>query len=779
MASRVLVIEDNPADFLLLREALVDINAIGIRLTHVETLGDALKQMEAESFDVALLDLSLPDTDGLDGLIRLRKASPELPILVLTGRNDEELAVRAVREGAQDYLLKGQVSGDVLVRAMRYAEERMRGTQQLKRSEERFRALLRNALDIITVLDANGAISYASPSVQRVLGYAPEELVGGNVADLIHPADLARVLEALRNLRAGEAATIECRVRTRTGEWRVLEAVSSGATPDPHLSGIVVNARDVTLRKEAEARLREANHRLQAVIQTSPLTIVTLDLSGRVLSWNKAAENTFGWTESKVFNRELPIVQAQFRARFKDRLREVAEGRSYAQVEARLVCKDGSLIEGHLWASPLRDHESEITGVVAVVADVTEHRRLEDQFRQAQKMEAVGRLAGGVAHDFNNLLTIIIGYSQLASKRVAPESLASSDLSEVLQAADRAAALTKQLLTLSRRQIVEPALLDLNQVVAGMERMLLPSLGEDVQLVTFLSPALREVRADRGQFELVLLNLAINARDAMPQGGRLIVETENIDLDDSEARNVTGMSGRCVMLAVSDTGTGMEAEVRAHIFEPFFTTKEPGKGTGLGLSTSYGIVRQHGGDIWVYSEPGLGTTFKVYLPAAETHTETRTAPTHPAAAIRGTETILLVEDDPSVAGVIRQALGSHGYQVLMASEADEALDIVSNYREPIHLLLSDMVLRKGHGVDLARQIRKLRSEIRVLFVSGYTGPAMPGNLFRDPGSAFLQKPFTPEALASKVREVLNGESGSEPTPWTESQPGLPASNTRE
>ena len=383
-------------------------------------------------------------------------------------------------------------------------------------------------------------------------------------------------------------------------------------------------------------------------------------------------------------------------------------------------------------------------------------------------MEAIGRLAGGVAHDFNNLLTVITGYSQLASNRLPPTSQASSDLREVLQAADRAASLTKQLLALSRRQMVEPSILDLNVVVAEMQRMLHRIIGEDIRLQTDLCPTLRPVRADRGQMELVLLNLAVNARDAMPNGGLLTIRSANVDRDGNEPW--PDIVGPCVMLAVTDNGTGMDEQVRARVFEPFFTTKDPEKGTGLGLSTSYGIIRQHGGDIWVFSEPGAGTTFKVYVPVAAASAPVAELKPLTAIQTRGTETILLVEDDLSVAKVMREALELHGYRVLTASEPKQALDIASNLAESIQLLVSDIVLHAGHGVDLARQIEQIRKGIRVLFVSGYTGLAMSGQTFLDTGVAFLQKPFAPEVLAAKVREVLNENRQTAGTQWTESNP---------
>jgi two-component system, cell cycle sensor histidine kinase and response regulator CckA len=759
MPTRVLVIEDNPADFRLLREGLFDVGAFNVNLTGVGTLGKAIELLRSEKFDVALLDLSLPDTDGLEGLKGIQQAAPELPVLVITGRDDSKLAVRAVREGAQDYLVKGRVDGHLLVRAMRYAEERKRNLLELQRREERFRSLLENALDIITVIDQNGNIQYASPSVERVLGYRPEQLLGIHAVSLIHPQDAPRIISAWKTGKATMPTTAECRLKHRDGRWRVLEAIGHSLLDDPIVAGVVINARDITERKEAEEGLRDANERLRAVIEASPLAIYAIDLKGCVLGWNRAAETIFGWTETETIGNELPIVPLEGRAEFHELLAWARAGKTTGPFESRYMRKDSVSIDVNIWSSLLRGESGQVMAVVVVVADVTERRRLEEQFRQSQKMEAIGRLAGGVAHDFNNLLTVITGYSQLALTRMPASTEVVADLQEVLDAADRAASLTKQLLTLSRRQVVKPTLLDLNTVVNDMQRMFTRIIGEDIQFQTRLSPGLRQVRADRGQLELVLLNVCVNARDAMPGGGQLIIESANVDLNSNDvpARTVSNLSGPCAMIAITDTGCGMNAQVRAHIFEPFYTTKEPGKGTGLGLSTSYGIVRQHGGDIWVYSEPGAGTTFKIYLPAADPHAVDPKSKTQ-AIAVGGTETILVVEDDPTVADGMREALEMHGYRILLATEPALALEIATGHAHPIHLLLSDMVLQTAHGVDLARQISRLRPGIKMLFVSGYTDAPAPGQPFLEPGVAFLEKPFAPEALAAKVREVLQEDT---------------------
>ncbi len=405
--------------------------------------------------------------------------------------------------------------------------------------------------------------------------------------------------------------------RARDGlELRVKERTSELAEVNRALGA------EVAERRLAEEEVGDVNRRLQAVIDASPLAIIRLDLESKVISWNRAAVQIFGWETEEVLNQPLPPILDEEGTPFHDLLQGAALGEALVGHETRRRRRDGQLIDVRLWTAPLRGASGEIRGQVAIAADFTEQRQLEQQLTQAQKMEAIGRLAGGVAHDFNNVITIVSGYGHMLREGNKDNPALREAAEEVLKAASSAAALAGQLLVFSRRQIIRPKVIDLNAEVRNVERMLVRVIGEDIELHTMLRPETGAVRADAGQLEQVLLNLVLNARDAMPSGGKLTIETANVSLDDSYARIHSGVApGPYVMLAVSDSGYGMDAETQARIFEPFFTTKERGKGTGLGLSTVYGIVKRHGGDIWVYSEPGRGTTFKIYLPrigAAET-----------------------------------------------------------------------------------------------------------------------------------------------------------------
>jgi signal transduction histidine kinase/ActR/RegA family two-component response regulator len=421
--------------------------------------------------------------------------------------------------------------------------------------------------------------------------------------------------------------------------------------------------------------------------------------------------------------------------------------------------KDGTVYSEDATISPVRDADGTITSYVAVKRDLTAALALEARFLQAQKMEAIGRLAGGVAHDFNNVLSVILSHAELIADDLEPDAPLRADIEEIRTAAVRATELTRQLLAFSRQQVLEAKVLDLGQTVAGTERMLRRMLGADVELTVLSASGLWGVKADPGQIEQILMNLAVNARDAMPRGGRLTIETTNVRLDEDDA-SVPGevRAGQFVMLSVSDTGIGMDSATLARVFEPFFTTKELGKGTGLGLATVFGIVRQSGGHISAHSEPGKGATFKVYFPRVSGSADVRSSQRPAPEALRGTETILLVEDDNQVRAVARGILRRNGYVVLEAQNGGEALLICEQHGSEIHLLLTDVVLPRMSGPQLAERLASLRPEMKVLFMSGHTSDAVSQHGVLDSAAAYLQKPLTPTSLTTKVRAVLCGES---------------------
>ena len=514
-------------------------------------------------------------------------------------------------------------------------------------------------------------------------------------------------------------------------------------------------------RRHAEAALRASEERFRALVENSSDALLLLDAEGRVTYMTSSSSRQFGWRPDQMVGRSIfdfvhPDDTDTVTARMTEAIRN--PGRRVTQ-EVRFRHADGSwrTMEG-IGVNRLDDPS--VGAIVVNARDITDRRKLEEQLRMSQKMEAVGQLAGGVAHDFNNLLTAILGYCNLMLDDMKPDDPLRVDLDEIRAAGERAAALTRQLLAFSRRQMLQPQIVDLNAVVQQLEKLLRRLISEDVELSISLASDLMTVRVDPASIEQILVNLAVNARDAMPLGGRLTIETANIDLDETYAvTHVTMQPGRYVMLAVGDTGAGMDAATSARVFEPFFTTKEQGKGSGLGLATVYGMVKQSGGYIWVYSEPGHGTMFKVYFPPAEQR-NAASAAEHPGRRTsdgkQGWETVLLVEDEAAVRALAREVLRRHGYVVLEARHGVDALRVAERHNDEIHLLITDVVMPHMSGRDLAERLSRVRPKMKVLFMSGYTDHAL---MHREltPGSAFLQKPFTPEGFARKVRSVLDAE----------------------
>jgi PAS domain S-box-containing protein len=487
--------------------------------------------------------------------------------------------------------------------------------------------------------------------------------------------------------------------------------------------------------------------------------IALVDSSGRRIYNSPSYGKTLGYTKEELQNTPpLEQIHPEDRLQIEEAAREAFRGESGRRIEYRMRHKDGSWRIFESTASPVSDESGKIEKLVIVNRDITDRKRLEEQFRQAQKMEAVGQLSGGIAHDFNNLLGVIIGYGEILQEGLAADHPLRSSADEILNAGRRAASLTRQLLAFSRQQVLEPKVLSVNAVVRDMESMLRRLIGENMELTSGLDPNLGTVKADQGQLEQVIMNLAVNARDAMPEGGKLLIETTNTEMDATFVRRYPYpvKPGPYVLLSVSDTGMGMDAATRARIFEPFFTTKQKGQGTGLGLSMVYGVVKQSGGYIDVYSEPGIGTTFKIYLPRADEAIAPQKPQTEMSTALRGHETVLMVEDEGALRTLTCSLLEMCGYVVLAAKNGAEALDISQRRTSPIDLLLTDMVMPGIGGRVLADQLVQLRPQIKVVYMSGYTGQAVGAHGILDPGSLFLQKPFTRDALARKLREALDG-----------------------
>jgi two-component system cell cycle sensor histidine kinase/response regulator CckA len=517
-------------------------------------------------------------------------------------------------------------------------------------------------------------------------------------------------------------------------------------------------------RKRAVETLREIEERFRQVYDEAPVGYHELDGEGRIIRVNRRELEMLGYTEQELLGHPVWKFVVEEEITRQVIMAKIAGDISFHETFERTYRrKDGTTLPVLIEDRVIRDKKGGITGIRSMIEDITERRRAEEalkkseeQLRQWQRVEAIGRLAGGVAHDFNNLLMTIKGCSELLLRELDSNNPRREEVEEIRKAAERATALTRQLLAFGRRQVLQPQVLDLNEVVANMDRMLQRLIGEDIQLLTVLDPELWPVKVDPGQIEQVIMNLAVNARDAMPGGGKLTIETANVVLDEDYARrHVSVKPGPCVMLAVTDNGCGMDQETQSHLFEPFFTTKKTGEGTGLGLSTVYGIIKQSGGNIWAYSELRQGTTFKIYLPRVEEAVKTYKPKVAPTASPGGSETILLVEDEEAVRTIVSKILQNKGYTVLEAHHGPEALEICQAHEGPIHLMVTDVIMPHMSGRELAERLTISRPEVRVLFMSGYPDNAIVHHGVLGAGTAFLQKPFTLNALEGKVRELLD------------------------
>jgi PAS domain S-box-containing protein len=630
----------------------------------------------------------------------------------------------------------------------------------LQAAREYAETLIDTANSMVVVLDNQGRVRGLNPAAERVTGYTRAELVGRSWFEILVPKEHhPLVRDTFDRLTAGGLArNLENAILTKAGAERQIAWQNGFVRERGEVVGTVSFGTDITDRKGTEEALARERSLLNELITTIPDNIYFKDRDCRFTKVNHAMARWLGLgdPDDAVGKSDRDFFGPEHSQQaYTDEQRIMATGQPLVGLEEKETWPDGRTTWVSTSKVPLRNESGEIVGLVGVSRDITERRHLEDQARLGQKMEAIGRLAGGVAHDFNNILGVIIGFGEMVLNRLPEEDPLRTRQEEVLKAAHRAAGLTRQLLAFGRRQVLQPKVLDLNGIVGDMDKMLRRLIGEDLELATILDPDLGSVWADPGQIAQIVMNLAVNARDAMPGGGRLTVETKNVELDEAYvASHPPTRPGRYVMLAVSDTGSGMDAETQSHLFEPFFTTKGVGQGTGLGLPTVYGIVKQSDGYVWVYSEVGVGTTFKIYLPLLG-DTAPIACEDRPSPVAGGSETILLVEDEASLRGVLHETLVDNGYTVLAAGDGAAALQVADEHAGHIHLMVSDVVMPGMNGRRAAEELKATRPEMKVLFVSGYTREAIVRHGEFGLGTAFLSKPFTSAALLRKCRELLD------------------------
>ncbi|HEY3966385.1 MAG TPA: PAS domain S-box protein [Planctomycetaceae bacterium] len=905
---RVLQVEDEPADAEFVRRALTAGTGARFELCCAGHFSEILKPLQSGLFDVLLLDLGLPEFSGLEALQEARRQNAEIPIVVLTGLHDEKMALESLDQGAQDYLVKGQLTADALQRSIRYAvqrqqllaakiernleleararlaaivefsddaiisetmdgriatwnraaermygysseevlgrtvtfllpvnlieqfdqirtavrggrpfrdfdsefirkdgqriaislsispindhegkvigiskiardiSERKRVEQALRDSQERFELAVRGSSDGLGDWYLDTGIATWSPRMREMLGYTKLEFEDNfsAVSSRIHPEDRERVLaDIAESVRLHQMTKCDFRMLTKSGAYLWVQgrgrAVYDESDRPYRFAGSLT---DISERKQAEQENQRLSsdrnrllRRLQLQIARMPLAYILFDADLCVIDWNPAAERIFQYRREEVLGMQPPfekIIPKSFALQGEALLQRIRNGDMSAHSTNENLTKDGRIITCEWLNTPLHSEDGEFDGLLCLAQDITDRNQMalelaqrNEQLRQSQKLEAVGSLAGGIAHEFNNLLQAIRGYAKYAMEGLSPDEQRHQDLEQVIKAGDRAAALTKQLLGFSRSQVLERTSFDHRELLTDLTKLLRPLIGEQIELEVLMSQDFLVVRADRGLLHQMLLNLCINARDAMPNGGRLVVKTERVQLSEKYCELHPAVKpGSYIVFSVADTGCGMSPDVKERIFEPFFTTKEVGKGTGLGLAMVYGCVQQHGGVINVYSEVGLGTTFRIYLPITAdddsvTYLET------PAPSAGGVETILVAEDEPMVRDLAERILTKAGYSVLIAADGAEAVDQLAANADVVSLALLDAVMPKLTGREVYDRIKLTNPDLPVVFCSGYDPETGSVKSLMTDGLRLVQKPYDPEVLLRIVREALD------------------------
>jgi PAS domain S-box-containing protein len=759
-ALRILILEDVPMD-----AELVEYELARAQIPYVTRCVDSrdsfISGIKDFRPDLILSDYSVPGFDGMTALSLAREHAPSTPFVIVTGSVNEETAVGCMKAGATDYLLKSNLAriGPAIEGALARTQlrsEQERAEAALQRSEANLRAIFDNSLQCFVLVDRDGTIKAFNPTAdawsERILA---RRLAEGQSIDGFIPQAAEGFEQALR----GEVVMREQPIRDVEGVEHWFETTSAPVVDDEgKVIGVCLNARDVSERKLAEKALRESEERYRDLFDNASDLVCLTTAEGVFQYVNKAWYERVGYTDPELRRlRFLDVVHPDCRDLYQGIAARVQAGETVDHVELTLLTCGGApiTIDGNL-SSTRQDGQAPM--IRGIYRDITERKRVEEQLRRAERMQSAGRLAGGVAHEVNNMMTGVLGFSYFLMKSLGPDDPRRSEVQEIIKAGTRAADVTRQLLAFTRQQVLRPEVMEVNAAVQKMERMLRHSLGEEHQLDFKLSPAGGQIRADVAQFEQVLVNLLLNARDAMVERGRVTITTAEAELDEVYALRHPDIAiprGPYIMLSVSDTGSGMDRVVQSRIFEPFFTTKPVGQGTGLGLSTVYGIVKQSGGYIWVYSEPGRGSTFKIYLPQADALPQVPEERTSGGTVRGGNETILIVEDEEMVRSLACRALRSLGYSVLEAGNGLQALRCIAESSRSIDLVLSDVVMPEMGGRELGQRLSLFEPQLPVLYMSGYTGEDIIRRGLLDATAPFQQKPFTTESLGRKVREMLD------------------------
>jgi two-component system, cell cycle sensor histidine kinase and response regulator CckA len=734
--------------------------------------GDSFERVLREgSFDMILADSKVPAYSGEEALAFVRQRDRQVPFIFITGARGEEWAVESIRSGATDCVLKDHLAR--LVPAVRRALSEVRERRKLQQTEEAlhraeqqsrtlfeqleqreryFRALTELGTDVVAVLTPDGVIGYVSPSVTRMLGFEPQALLHRNALELIHPQDELVARDTLQHAASDPkwVAKIEVRVRHQDGTWRVVEVVGQNLLDDPSIAGMILNARDVTDRKQAQARIYEQ----AALLEKAQDAILVCDLESRILYWNQSAERVYGWTAQEALGKnadELLFGAQEMRpiSAFKGL---IAKGEWHGQLLQ--THRHGQEVAVESRWSLVRDDEDQPKSILIINTDVTETRKLQAQFLRAQRMESIGALAGGIAHDLNNVLAPILIAAELLRESVTdPDCL--KLLNTLNQSAQRGAGIVRQILSFARGTGEALADLQVGHLIDEHEKILKETLPRSITVETSIPNDLWLVKGNATQLSQVLMNLSVNARDAMPNGGRISIGGRNLKLDASTMPAGADLKpGAYVMISVTDTGLGIPSHLLNRIFEPFFTTKDPTKGTGLGLATALGIVKSHNGALTVSSDEASGTQFDIYLPGIQTQAIPQTTARKLPAPRGSGECVLVVDDEDNSRDMMAATLATHGYEVLTATNGAEGLITFRAQQQRIQLVLTDMAMPVMDGPSLVRALRSIRPAVRVLVVSGVVDSVAPAAGPAD--VPILEKPCTAEALLTCVHRILAG-----------------------
>ncbi len=767
---RVLLLEPRGPDAELCMRALQDAK-IEVQADQVQTPEEFTEMLKRNTYDIILADYRLPNWTGMDALKLLQESGQDIPMVLVTGTMGEEAAVDCIKQGFTDYVLKDRmrrlpvaVQRALEEKALR--DERGRTEQALRDSEVSFRMLFAaNPLPMWVYDAGTWQFLQVNDAAVAQYGYSREEFLQKRITDIAPAEEIPRLLEFLQE--KPPLVLFNGQWRHRLQDGRIIDVeVASHALQYASREAALVIAQDITERKRAEEALRYSEFRYRELVENALYGIYRATPAGQLLDANPALVEMLGYdSKSELLHQSVatglypdPVVRAQILRQFRDSGRLTG-----AEVEWKR--KDGAIITVRLSGRAIFNAHGRPEEIEVFVEDVTQRRALEKHLRQLQKFEAIGQLAGGIAHDFNNVMGAIMGWAELGRDQSPPDNALHNHFCKIREQTERATGLTRQLLAFARRQLLEPRNLNLNQIVTETLGLLEKVIGKDIEMKAALAPDLHAARADPTQIEQVVMNLCLNARDAMPRGGRMTVETENAELGEDYYRNHSyARPGRYVRLTVSDTGQGMDAATLEHIFDPFFTTKEPGKGTGLGLATVYGVVKQHGGFLHVYSEPGQGTAFHIYLPAAtEPIPEAEKKARLENEPVRGgSETILVAEDHDGVREMARMTLESFGYRLLLARDGTEALELFHAHHQAIALALLDVIMPKLGGPEAYLRMCAERPGLPVVFTTGYSAEAAPLGALLAEGAVVLQKPYSPSVLGRKVREILDNLSPTIP-----------------